>query len=225
MKVARLVGLIVAAVMALSLAVASAAFAEPEFKPTGGTFTGTSSTTNKLVAGANKIVCTGNTTSGKISNAFLAGGVTVSFTGCKSSGSKVSNCTAKSVGAAEGTITTSTLDGLLGLILAKGSGTGVALVLKPATGEEFVDIAKNGCTVETAVEGSVAGEVSPVGHSQTTGKLLFDPSTSGGSEETIKTVDLSSNGATVSPALTAFGLPASQETTESLTFSPAVEVS
>jgi hypothetical protein len=224
MKIARLAGLMLVAVMALSLTVASAAFAEAEFKPVGGTFKGTSSTTNKLVAGTNTITCKANTSSGTISNAFLAGGVTVSFTGCTSKkGAEGAACTAKSVGAAEGSIVTNTLHGVLGLIVPKGTGTGVALDLLPLEAAEgvFVDIAKNSCTVETAVEGSVAGEVSPVGKSQTTGALLFDPS---GTTQTIKEITLSSNGAAVKPGLKAFGATATQETTEALTFSANLEV-
>ena len=215
MKIARLAGLMVVAVMALSLAVASAAFGEAEFKPVGGTFTGKSSTTNKLVAGGNTITCSGNTTQGTISSATLAGGVTVNFTGCKSSGTGGSNCTVKSVGGTAGSILTKTLHGVLGLILAKGSGTGVALDLLPVSGKTFVEIASNTCTVETAVEGSVAGEISPVGTLKTTGSLLFAPGTTG---ESIKVIDLSTGGL-IKPALEAFGLAASQETSESLGFS------
>jgi hypothetical protein len=222
MKIARLAGLMLVAVMAVSLAVASAAFAEPEFKPTGGTFTGVGLGTNTLAAGGNTISCTANSTKGTISSATLAGGVVVTFTGCKSTGSGGSNCTAKSVGAVEGTIATSTLHGVLGLILAKGTGTGVGLLLLPVANKKFVVIAGNTCTVETTVTGNVAGEVSPVGKSQTTGKLSFAAGASGG--ESVKSIDLSTGG-TVTPEIEAFGAIASQTTSEDLTFSVAVEVS
>lgn len=222
MKIARLVGVLLVAVMAVSLGVASAAFAEPEFKPTGGTFTGAGLGSNTLAAGGNTIVCTANTSKGTISSATLAGGVTVTFTGCKSSGSKVSNCTAKSAGAAEGTIVTNTLHGVLGLISPKGSGSGVGLDLLPVANGKFVKIEANGCTVETTVTGSVAGEVIPVGHSQTTGKLVFQASAEKG--ESIKTLELTTGG-TAKPEIEAFGAIASQATTEDLTFSAALEVS
>jgi hypothetical protein len=221
MKIARLAGLMLVAVMALSLGVASAAFAEPEFKPTGGTLTGSSAGNNTLSAGGNTIVCTANTSKGSISSATLAGGVVVTFTGCKSTGTGGSNCTAKSVGAAEGTIATNNLHGVLGLILAKGTGSGVALLLLPTENKKFVTIVSNKCTVETTVTGNVAGEISPVGKSQTTGKLVLQAGTSG---ESIKTVDLSTGG-TVSTNLEAFGAAASQATEENLTFSAALEVS
>src|SRR3984957_19501283 len=121
MRIARLVGLTLVAVMAVSLAMASAAFAEPEFKPTGATFKGDSVGSNVLTAGTNVITCTNNTTSGTISSATLAGGVTVDFTGCTSKKGTGEPCTAKSVGGNEGLILTTTLHGVLGLILPKGS--------------------------------------------------------------------------------------------------------
>jgi len=223
MKIARLVGLMLVAVMAVSLAVASSAFAEPEFKPVGGTFTGTSGT-SKLVAGSNSITCTTDTSKGTISSATLAGGVTVDFSGCKSTGSGGSNCTVKSTNTSNaGLILTNTLHGILGLSLTSGASTGVALLLLPsaAGSKEFVKIESNKCTTTTtAVEGSVAGAVTPVGKSQITGKLTFLPGTEG---ESIKTFDPSTGGK-VSPELEAFGIEASEETTEALTFSAALEV-
>jgi hypothetical protein len=223
MKIARLAGLMLVAVMAVSLAVASAAFAEPEFKPTGGTFTGVGLGSNVLTAGGNVITCTANSTKGTISSATLAGGVVVTFTGCASSGSGGSGCAASSTGAAAGTIATTTLHGVLGLILPKGTGTGVGLLLLPVANKKFVTINGNTCTVETTVTGNVAGEVIPVGHSQATGKLLFQAASSGGGES-IKSFDPTTGG-TVTPEIEAFGLAASQQTTEDLTFSAAVEVS
>jgi hypothetical protein len=178
------------------------------------------------VAGKNSVVCSANTTTGTISSATLAGGVTVDFTGCKSSGKSKAGCTVKSTNTSNaGLIITNTLHGVLGLILAKGTGSGVALLLLPVANHEFVNIAENECTITTAVEGSVAGEVNPVGKSQTTGTLTFLPSTTAGTEgESIKTVDLSTGGS-AKPELEAFALPASQETTESLTFSASTEIS
>jgi hypothetical protein len=221
MKIARLVGFVLVAAMALSLAVASAAFAEPEFKPTGGTFTGTSTTSNTLIASGNTVSCTANSTKGTISSATLAGGITVTFTGCKSSKVEGTECAVNSVGAAEGTIVTNTLHGVLGLILPKGSGSGVGLLLLPVTTKKFLTLVSNKCTIESAVNGNVAGEASPIGSSQTTGKLVFQRGTEG---ESIKSIDLSTGG-TVTPELEAFGKEASQGTTESLTYSEAVEVS
>jgi hypothetical protein len=222
MKIARLAGLMLVAVMALGLMTASAAFAEPEFHPIGAKFTGVGLGLNTLSAGGNTVVCEGNTTSGTISNATLAGGVVVTFTGCKSSGLTEKNCTVKSTGAAEGTIVTSTLHGVLGLILPKGTGTGVGLLLLPVTTKKFLVLAENKCTIETSVTGSVAGEVKPVGSGLVlNGQLLFRPGEKG---ESIKDFDLSTGGL-VNPELSAFAAIASQETTEDLDFVGAVEVS
>jgi hypothetical protein len=223
MKIARLAGLMFVVVTALSLAVASAAFGEAEFKQTGLTFTGKSDATNELASGNNKVACTGNTTKGTISSAFLAGGVTVSFTGCTSAGKTKSGCVASSVGAPAGDINTETLHGVLGLILPKGTGTGVALVLLPAVSKgDFVELAENECTVGTAVEGNVGGEVVPVGKKQNTGLLNFQPN---GAVESIKVVDLASNGALITTGLKAFGGAATQKTDELLSFSGELEVS
>jgi hypothetical protein len=222
MKISRLFGLTLVAVMALGLVVASTAFTEPEFHPIGAKFTGVGLGLNTLSAAGNTIVCENNTTSGTISNATLVGGVVVTFTGCKSSGTTEKNCTIKSVGAAEGTIVTNTLHGVLGLILPKGTGSGVGLLLLPVTTKKFVVLSSNKCTVETSVTGNVAGEVRPVGGGLVlNGQLLFQAGTSG---ESIKDFDLSTGGL-LQPALESFGANVSQTTTEDLDFSPLVEVS
>jgi hypothetical protein len=221
MRIARLVGLTLGAVMALSLAVASAAFAEPLFLPVGATFTGSSGAAT-LTAGPEKIKCTADTSRGEITTPHLVGGVTVDFTGCKSINSKNEECTAKSVGAStEGLLITKTLHGVLGLILPKGTGTGVGLLLLPVENKKFVEVAENACTVLTTVTGSVAGEVSPVGVHTTKGTLTFVKS---GEGEAIKDFDLSLGGLVI-PKLEAFGKEASEETTETITWSTEVEVS
>jgi hypothetical protein len=225
MKIARLAGLMLVAVMALGLVAATTAFAEPEFHPVGAKFTGVGLGLDRLAVVGNTIECEGNTTSGTISSATLVGGVVVTFTGCKSSsvtGEK--NCTAKSalpLGTA-GTIITNTLHGVLGLILPKGTGTGVGLLLLPATGKKFVVIESNKCTIETSVAGNVAGEARPIGGGLVlNGQLFFQAGEKG---ESIKDFDLSTGGL-VNPGLEWFGAIASQETTEDLDFSPPVEVS
>jgi len=222
MKIARLAGMTLVVVMALGLVAASAAFAEPEFHPVGAKFTGVSLGNNTLSAAPNSVVCTANTTSGTISSATLVGGVVVTFTGCKSSGEKESNCTVKSVGAVEGTIVTNTLHGVLGLILPKGTGSGVGLLLLPVEGKKFLVLASNKCTIETSVTGSVAGEANPIGGGLVlSGTLTFQAGAKG---ESIKDFDLSTGGL-VNPELSAFAAIASQETNEDLDFVGAVEVS
>jgi hypothetical protein len=221
MKIARLVGFALMAVMALSLAVASAAFAEPLFLPVGATFTGTSGE-GKLEAAENTIICTTDKSSGEITTPHLVGGVTVDFTGCKSSKVAGTECTVKSTNTStEGLILTFTLHGVLGLILPKGTGTGVGLLLLPVANKKFVTIAKNACTEETTVSGNIAGEITPVGVHTTKGTLVFQGKAG---VPSIKDFDPSLGGL-VKPELEAFGHEASEETTETITWSTAVEVS
>jgi hypothetical protein len=219
MKIARLVGFVFVAVMALSLAAVSAAFAKPEFKPTGATFSGTSIGPNILETAGNTITCTANTSSGTISSATLIGNIQVSFTGCKSSKKAGEECTVKSVGGSEGLITTNTLHGVLGLILPSDVP---GLLLLPATTKKFVTIASNKCTAETAVNGNIAGRVTPFGESVKTGKQFYEPSSTGVGES-VKDIDLSTGGLVV-PELEAFGKEASQNTTELIGWSELVEV-
>src|ERR1700722_8736177 len=194
MKIARLAGLMLVAAMALSLVVASAAFAEPEFHPIGGTFTGLGLGPEKLVAGGNEIKCEHNITSGTISSATLVGGLVVTFAGCKSSGTGGGGCTIKSsspVGAA-GVIITNTLHGVLGLILPKGTGSGVGLLLLPVANSKFFVLESNKCTAATSVTGNIAGEVNPVGGGLVSkGTLTFQPGEKG---ESVKDFDLSTGG-------------------------------
>jgi hypothetical protein len=220
MKIARLVGLMVVAVMALGLVVASAAFAEPAFLPVGATFTGTSGT-GVLEAGGEKIECTADTSAGTISSATLVGGVTVSFTGCKAI-KGTEKCTVKSPSAAAGSIVTHELHGVLGLVLPKGTGTGVGLLLLPVENKKFVTIESTKCSIETTVSGNLVGEVTPVGVHTTKGTLVFKKGATEG--QSIKSFDLSTGGS-VTPKLEAFGKEAGEETTEVISWSAAVEVS
>ena len=117
---------------------------------------------------------------------------------------------------------TSTLHGVLGLILPKGAGTGVGILLLPVTTKKFVLIESTKCTPETQVTGNVAGEVKPVGGGLVlNGQIVLQPGEKG---ESIKDFDLSTGGL-VNPEIAAFGAIASQTTNEDLTFSAAVEVS
>jgi hypothetical protein len=219
MKIARLVSLMFAAVLAVGLLAASAAFAAPNFTPVGGTFTG-SAGLGVLEAnnGAEKVDCTANTTSGTISSATLAGGVVVKFTGCTSSSGTKSNCSvsSKNSGTA-GAVTTETLHGVLGTI---SSGSKAGLLLLPVSGKRFVTLLVNACTVETAVTGNITGEISPVGTSQKTGKLVF---TGSKGAQGITEIELSTGGKAKSE-LNAFGTAASENTSEALAFSANLEV-
>jgi hypothetical protein len=219
MKSARLLGIVFVALLVSSVVGTSVAAAYPEFKPNAGKFT-TTAGASKLVAGANTVTCTAESSGGEITAAATVGRVVVKFTGCKSTGSGGSNCTIKSAGGAEGEVATNTLKGELGTVKASEATSGVGLVLKPTSGTEFAKLEKNSCTAAAAVTGSVAGEASPIGSKQTTGKLIFAPGTTG---EKIKEVHLC-GGTTDEPELIAFSVAASQETSASVAFASATEI-
>jgi hypothetical protein len=219
MKVIRLAGLALVAVLAVSLAVASTASAGVYlFSPgsVGAEFKGLS-LAGTLKAGPDSISCKDDVNAGTIANVHLIGPFDIKFTGCVSSGSGGSGCAASSVGAAEGEILTKTVHALLGLVLpAVGLGLGGLLVL-PVSGKQFLSLAANSCTPETTITGSVAGllEDNQGGHLILEALVLFIPND-------IKKID-TLNGL-VEPALTAFSEEASLETVEHLTFSRDVLV-
>lgn len=223
MKIARLAGFVCAALMALSLALASVAAAAPEFKPSTKTaFTGTSGT-SVLEAGGETITCEKDTSSGEITGAATVGDVHVHFLGCVGKSAEGKTCSVKSTGAPlANLIITNTLIGRLGLILPKpASGSDVGLLLLPASGKKFVTlVGTSKCAEETAVTGSLAGLAEPVGVSSKTGKLVF---TGSAGKESITDIDLTGAGL-VAPELVAFSSTAVQKTTEELTFAASVEV-
>jgi hypothetical protein len=222
MKIARLASMMLAAIFAVGLVVVSVASAEPEFKPTGSTVTGVSTTPAVLSGGGETVTCAKNTQSGGVvTSATLVGGILVHFLECTAKTSTGETCPAMSPGAPlENLILTNTLHGVLGLILPKpSSGSGVALVLLPASGSVFVKILGK-CIIETAVSGQVAGVAEPIGSSVTKGTLKLE--TTGGAQN-IKEVDLSTGGS-VKPKLTAFSATASESVIEALTFGTATEI-
>jgi hypothetical protein len=151
---------------------------------------------------------------------MTVGKVVVEFTGCKSSGSGGSGCTVKSLGSAPaGTVDTNTLKGELGTVKTTEAASGVALELKGESSSTFTTLEKNSCTKESAVTGAIAGEASPIGKSQTTGKLIF---TVNSSKQAIKVVNLLSG--EVEPELKAFTTTATEATSDAVTYTTAVEV-
>ena len=227
MKISRLVGLILAAVLALNLMAATVASAAgPLFLPgTLNTFTGTSGTSKLESTSLEAITCSDDTTAGEITGAKTVGGVMVTFLGCHDT--EKGGCTVKSKGAAEGTILTNTLDGELGTVKTTEAPSGVGLYLLPTTGTEFVDV--EGPCVELeggAVTGTIAGEATPIGKGgdqslSLDGKLTF---TGSKGSQSIKTINLE-GGTSVKPKLKALGLIESSETTtELVTYTKDVEV-
>lgn len=216
MKIVRLVGLLALAVAAMSLAAASSASAAvPLFNPASGTFTSISGP-GTLKASSDTVFCKKDTNVGTITSSMSVGGVVVHFLECTSSGASKANCEVNSVGAAKGLIITNALHGILGTVLPSGLA---GLLLLPIATKKFVTLEANACTPETAITGSVAGLITPVGRSQTTGKLtLLAPS---GKQE-IKDIDTLFG--LVEPELVAFSATATEETEDELTYSQAIEV-
>jgi len=220
MKVIRLAGLAILAVLAVSLAVASTASAGVYlFSPgsVGAEFAGLSLAGTLKAGLSDSISCKDDVNAGTIANVHLLGPFDIKFTTCVSSGTGGSGCSVSSTGAGEGEILTKTLHALLGLVLpAVGLGLGGLLVL-PTSGKVFTTLVANACTPETTITGSVAGllEDNQGGHLILEALVLFIP-------KDIAKID-TLNGL-VEPALTAFSEEATLETVEHLTFTRDVLV-
>jgi hypothetical protein len=220
MKIARLACLMSAAIMAMSLLAASAASAtEPLFKPASGqSFTGVSGTAIMSVSG-NVFKCEKSSSTGAVTSSLLVGNIVVHFLGCVSSGNTKANCTVKSTNTTvEGLILTTTLHGILGLILPSGE---TGLLLLPISGKRFLTLAENACTVESALTGSIAGLVEPVGKSQTTGTLKFALNASG---KNIEKIDLTHGLGLRQPELNFFSGAATLVLTVANTYGVATEI-
>jgi hypothetical protein len=219
MKIARLVGVMLVAVLAMSLVAASASSAAPTFKPASGSLTAKGGT-SVLKGGSDTVTCAKNEAAGAISSASLVGPFTIHFLECTSSTTgSTAKCSIKNLnGPAEGLIITSTVHGVLGTVLPSGEA---GLLILPTSGKVFVTLEKNACTPETKVSGSVAGAVSPTGKSQTTGKLVLKTVGGTGKEEIAK-IDTATGLA--EPELVAFTETATETTEDSITFSAPVEV-
>jgi hypothetical protein len=222
MKLSRLVGLIFAAVLAVNLvAVAMASASAPEFNPGTATALTTKTGTALLeTASTSPVSCKESVTTGGITGVKTVGNLKVTFTGCSST--EKTGCSVKGGGGGTGTIITSTLDGELGTVSTTEAASGVGLLLLPTTGTVFVTI-EGTCLIASPspVDGSVAGEASPISVKSTTGKLVL---TGSKGVQAIKSINIL--GATVEPKLKALGLLASSESaTGEVKYATAVEVS
>jgi hypothetical protein len=222
MKLSRLVGLIVMAVLALNLmAVAVASAAAPEFTPaTEQTFTGESGTGALETASTAAITCTSDTSVGKVTGAKTVGSVVVTFHGCESK--EGSGCTVQSSSATPGLITTNLLKGELGSVKTTEAASGAGLLLEPASGTAFVTLEGTCLLVSPSpVTGTVAGEATPLNKGATKdGKLVFI-----GSKGKQKIKEINVLGTVKKPVLKALGILESSETTNELVlYEVAVEV-
>jgi hypothetical protein len=222
MKIARLFGLVVMAVLALNLMAAAVASASaPEFSPgTLNTFTGESGTGALETASTSAIECTSDTATGEVTGAKTVGGVVVTFHGCSSK--EKGGCAVSSVGGTSGLITTAILDGELGSVKKTEAASGVGLFLLPTSGTKFVELEGSCLLVSPSpVTGTVTGEATPVnGTASKDGKLVFE-----GSKGTQKIKEINVLGTVKKPGLKALGLLESSETTvELVLYTNAVSV-
>jgi hypothetical protein len=222
MRIVRLAGIALAAVLVLSLgAVAAASAMEPLFSERGISITGDSHLT-VLIAGTNIIDCLESHFTGEITTIHLIEHEVIHYLGCTSTGAGGANCPVNSVGAAEGLILTNPLHGLLGLILPNDKiGILFSSVSPPGT-TLITTLAKNVCTAQTPITGNVAGLIEPVGVLTLTGNILFYP---GG----ILHIDLAESDSLkaglLHPSLLVFGTSATLTQLQLLTYNRRVEVS
>jgi hypothetical protein len=228
MRLARLVGLLLVAVFAMSLSsVATAAAAEssnPLFLPVNNqTVTGVSGPST-LKSGIITISCQKDQATGNVTSSLLIGKVFVHYLECTSVGEGgTTRCTIKSetTGAGEGLILTNELHGILGLILSPAPlDTGILFL--PSSGKIFVNLAeaKNGttkCSPATKVTGNVAALITPVGVDTTKGLLVFP-------KESIKKIDLTHGIGLKEPELVAFSQAAVLEQHDVITFGEATGI-
>jgi hypothetical protein len=227
MKIVRLVGLILVAVFAMSLvAVSAASAAGPLFltsvKPNPFTGTALGLSFLRTPSAGITVECEKSSSTGEITSTTLAGKIFVHFLECTAKNATAEHCPAMSPGAPlENLIITTTLHGILGLVLPKpASGSDEGLLLLPTSGTKFVTLLGS-CIVTSAVNGSVAGLVEqPVGVLSKTGKLaLLAPE----GIQKIKDIDLT-NSTLVEPELVAFGGTSTEEATQDLTFTGGASV-
>jgi len=215
MKVARLAGLVLVAILAVGLTAASTASAEAHFRwqDIGLHFVGLSGLARLRGPGGSSpsYHCVKDLSLGTITSLDLVFINFIHFLECSSRSAGGTSCPAKSTNTSNsGLILLTTLHGLLGLILPR-TGTGVGLLILPVNTETFVTLEGNACTIETSVTGSVAGEVSPVAQAVSLATVNFALT---GGNQNIKAIDVL--GRVVKPALTAFSATATEETEETI---------
>jgi hypothetical protein len=164
-------------------------------------------------------------TGAKVTSSLLVANIVVHFLECESGPTLASTLKCTSIktvgGATPGLILTTTLHGILGLILPSEE---IGLLVLPVTGKIWFELAKTEnaagelCSKESKMTGNIVGLIKPVGTHQTTGKLIF---TSPNPED----FDLTHGLGLVEPELDAFSVGVSESTTEEITFTEPTEVS
>jgi hypothetical protein len=160
------------------------------------------------------ITCQKDTSSGEITGPNTVANVKVTFEECKAK-KGTEECAVNG-----GTINTETLSGELGNVAVAEAASTVGEDLKPPAGKPFVKLTGT-CIVNTSVEGSVIGEVIPVGGPpKLTGELNFKCEPAGSTKQKIQKFV-----GGVKDTLSAFSNPACFESfPDVITFEEAIEV-
>jgi hypothetical protein len=185
MRIMRLVGMLLIAVVAMSFVVVSSATAaespNPLFRPAEGqTLTGSGGASSLSAVGINVACQENHVISGNVSNALLIGNIVIHYLGCKvTEGGENNNngCEVNSPNQSGGLILTNTLHAILGIELPANRTVVVFLPQKPGETKftTFLE-SKNAtgkCSPETTVTGTVAGLIEPVGIATTHFLVLF----------------------------------------------------
>lgn len=185
----------------------------------GGAFTSTS-TTDHLVAGSNKINCTKDSDEGLIGGKKSVGELLITFSGCKL---ELFGIECKSKGAKPEEIMTVKLRGTFGYI--NKSTKLVGIKLEPESGTEFTQGEVECVGTKVKVTGSLIGVVSPVNTKSTSGTIELTASGSKQAHELIEIGEKDETGVKLKASLNGEpAMEASEETTDTLTFEEAVEL-
>jgi hypothetical protein len=188
-----------------------------EILPSVKTFKGLGSL-GALSAAGTVISCEEAVDAGEITGMSTIGKLVITFTGCQVT-SEERECTIKSASAKEGEIVTNTLMGELGTTKSTEAASEVGLLLLPQSGKSWTRLSSTKCTLESVVEGSLAGEVQPISEKTQYVGLGFGVSSG---KQDIEKITVSSG--VKEPELVVFGLPATAEFGEVIEFTGEVEI-
>ena len=147
------------------------------------------------------------------------GKLVVTLNGCEVA---TPGCTTKvnSISAKAGLLITNTLKGELGTVKTSEAASGVGVLYTPVTGTRFLTLAATACTPIASMNGSLAGEATPVNQLQNTGKLVLGAT---GDRALIKRIFVL--GKEIQPEFEALGGVSSVEATDEGEYREAIEVS
>jgi hypothetical protein len=173
---------------------------------------------SELTNASVKVVCSSSLGEGEASTEAV-GKMSIIFNSCE--GEKGSEaCTVKSVGAkSEGEVVTKTLKGALGNVAPAEALSEVGLLVEPETGKKITELTAKCLGTATALEGRLAGEVSPVDASSSIVEVEFAGTSTKAAIQaiTVKT-------AKVVPKLELGGKEALEQTYLELEFAGKIEV-